>query len=117
MMSLRLPVLCVSLAMAAMLGACGKEDATPANAVGKEESLPKACVEAEAAQRRCTETMAASYERVGQAGAAKMLRDALPGELEKARASWSAVGDKEGLERACTSMRDALRAQPQCSGK
>ncbi|MFP3890502.1 hypothetical protein [uncultured Ralstonia sp.] len=105
----------VSLVLAALLCACGKQDdAIASTTVGIDTALPQACVEAEDAQRACTENQAAGYERVGQPAAAKQLRDALPKEMDAVRARWRSVASKDGLALSCAATRDALRAQPQC---
>jgi len=58
--------------------------------------------------------MAAGFEKLGQAAAAKSLRDALPAEMEQARTRWMQVDDKDGLAKSCAAARDAIRAQPSC---
>lgn len=127
----RMSVCCASLMLAAMLAGCGKADngaAAQADArpetsaasnsridtASKEKALPKECIEAEDAQRACTESMAAGFEKLGQAAAAKSLRDALPAEMEQARTRWMQVDDKDGLAKSCAAARDAIRAQPSC---
>ncbi|MBV8272132.1 MAG: hypothetical protein JO067_07650 [Cupriavidus sp.] len=125
---LRPSVLCVSLVTLALLGACSKQESpTATSAVSatnttstvsvskKEHALPQECIEAEEAQRACTETLAAGYERLGQPAAARTLRDALPAEMEKTRAIWMQVADRDGLARSCAATRDGIRAQPQCN--
>lgn len=132
MIRTRISACCVSLTLLALLGGCGKAetnsaaqpDAKPdttapamssADTSSKEKALPKECIEAEEAQRACTETMAAGYERVGQPAAAKTLRDGFPAEMEKARTQWMQVEDKDGLAKSCAAARDAIRAQPACN--
>jgi len=130
----RLRSVCLSLALVALRGACTKKpevgnrevDSQEINArdvggqsVSKQQAsesgadLPKECKEAEQAQRECTETMAAGYERVGHPEAAKKLRDSLK-DLDAVRARWQAQPDKESLAKSCAMARDSLRAQPQC---
>lgn len=111
--------ICLTFALAALLGACGKKDDAASRdittqAVGTDTDLPKACLEAEQAHRACTETMAANIERAGQPAAAQRLRNALPQEMEGVRARWRASPNKDGLAQSCAATRDALRAQPQC---
>jgi len=111
--------LCLVLALTALLGACGKKEDVASRdvttqAVGTDIDLPKACVEAEAAQRQCTETLATEYERVGHPDAAKQLRDSFTKEMASTRARWRAHANKDGLAQSCAMMRDGLRAQAQC---
>lgn len=110
---------CLALALAAVLGACGKKDDVASQniatqTVGTDTDLPKECVEAEQAHRACTETMAANIEHAGQPAAAQQLRDALPKEMAGVRARWRANPNRDGLAQSCAATRDALRAQPQC---
>ncbi|QET02973.1 hypothetical protein FOB72_13535 [Cupriavidus pauculus] len=98
-----------------LMAACGKDEGKTAGTSGADDSLPKECVEAEAAQRACTEAMASGYDRLGQSAAAKTLREAIPQEMDKVRAQWRAIPDKENLARACAATRDGIRAQPQCN--
>ncbi|WP_431823500.1 hypothetical protein [Burkholderia sp. F1] len=124
MYSNRLRSVCLSLALAALLGACTKKEEVATQEVAtrevgdqtavKDTDLPKECIEAEQAQRECTEAMAAGYERVGHPEAGKLLRDALPKELEQARARWRSAPDKQVLAQSCAMGRDTIRAQPQC---
>jgi hypothetical protein len=105
--------------LTALLGACGKKENAASRdvttqAVGTDIDLPKECVEAEAAQRQCTETLATEFERVGRPDAAKQLRDSFTKEMESTRARWRAHANKDGLAKSCAMMRDGLRAQPQC---
>lgn len=111
MKSFRIPLACLPVAIAFAVAGCGKEEGHSAAAGG---ALPKACQEAEAAQRACTENMAARFEKSGQAAAARTLRDGLPKELETVRAQWASVSDKDGLTQSCTAVRDSLRDMPQC---
>lgn len=119
MYSNHLRSICLSLALVALLGACTKKEEVASREVGnqtavKDTDLPKECLEVEQAQRACTDTIASGFERVGQPAAAKQLRDALPKELDQARARWRAVSNKDHLAQTCAVARDSLRAQPQC---
>lgn len=120
MYSNRLRSVCLSLALVALLGACTKKNEDMAarevssQTVNQGNDLPKECLEAAQAQRECTETMAAGYDRVGHPEASKQLRDALPKEMDKVMARWRSVPDKDHLAQSCAQTRDALRAQPQC---
>jgi len=115
----RLRAVCLSLALVALLGACTKKEEVAshdvtARTVGVDNDLPKECVEAEQAQRQCTETLAAGYERVGHPDLSKQLRDSFTKEMDSTRARWRAQPNKEGLAKSCAMMRDGLRAQSQC---
>lgn len=123
----RLPAVFASLTLLALAGACGKRDAgtgSPAADVSSstpevsrkqaDQGLPAECLEAEAAHRACVENIAASFERAGQVDGARKLRDALPAEVEEARARWLTAPSKEGLRLSCIAMRDGTLAFPQC---
>lgn len=111
--------LCLACALTTLLGACSKKEDlasrdVTSQTVGTDTDLPKACLEAEQAQRQCTETLAAEYERIGHPDSAKQLRDSLTTTLQSTRARWRAHADKDGLSRSCAMMRDGLRSQEQC---
>lgn len=122
----RLPAIFASLTLLALLGACGKQDAGTASQAADmpgspprvstsraEQDLPEECRQAIAAQRACTETLAAKYERIGHPEAAKGLRDELP-DLEKVAALWLTSPSMEYLRRDCIATRDGIQAAPQC---
>ncbi len=111
LLPIRMPSICLAIALSCLLAACGKQEAAPAAA---EAALPQSCVEAEAAQRACTEHMAGALERAGQAAGAKALRDAFAKEMAQTRERWRGVADKDGLAQSCAAMRSGLAAQPQC---
>ncbi|WP_439668650.1 Lipoprotein [Cupriavidus necator] len=111
MMSYWIPRACLPVMLALAVAGCGKEEG---HSVAASDALPKACQEAEAAQRACTENMAAQLDKSGQAAAAQTLRDGLPGELESIRTRWAGVSDKDGLAQSCATVRDSFRDMPQC---
>lgn len=126
MIQFRLPAVFALLTLLTVLGACGKQDASTDNQDAKvpgspaqvstsraEQDLPEECRQAIAAQRACTETLAAKYERIGRPDAAKTLRDELP-DLEEVVARWLAAPSMEGLRLSCIASLDGIRAMPQC---